>query len=611
MNKYKHINIKNSSPVLKVLVAYHKPTLLFESDIFVPIHAGRAIAHEESKDGVLSKPDYQYMLDSMIGDDTGENISHLNRHFNEMTAIYWAWKNYEAIGDPDYIGLCHYRRFFEDKDIKIFSNFDVLATCDLLANNVEKHFYNSHHTKDFVSICQKVATESAEYQELVIKSSKSNFCYLYNMFIMKKDVFFEYCEFIFPLLFAVHATQNYPSLSFYNQRMPAFIAERLTSVFTLKKEQEGLRIKTCKAKDVRINAKKIIEPAYSNNNIAIVFSADDNYAPYLGIAINSLLSNADHSYNYDICILDGGISVTNKIKLKEFEKDNISIRFIYIDAYIHEHGLELFADTLNAHFTLATYFRFFIPEIFANYNKIIYLDCDVIISDDIAKLYHENIKGKPLAAVKDFEMQRGLFISKQKEHGLANYLTSKLNMLNPDKYFQAGVLVLDIPKLKEINFTRQCIEKLKAVGKPLFVDQCILNSLFDGDIHYLDPSWNVEWHLPLVTQDLPHELPYPTYKEYYKSRKIPKIIHYSGAPKPWRYPHYEWADIWWKYGRTTSFYEEILCSVQNNIRNYTNLKKLNRMALKYKILSKITWGIKRKRCEKKYQHYKEQLKSIL
>ena len=59
----------------------------------------------------MSEKDYQWMLDNMIGDDTGDNISELNRNFNELTAIYWAWKNYDKLGNPDYIGLAHYRRF--------------------------------------------------------------------------------------------------------------------------------------------------------------------------------------------------------------------------------------------------------------------------------------------------------------------------------------------------------------------------------------------------------------------------------------------------------------------------------------------------------------------
>lgn len=94
------LNIKN-------LVGYHKPAYLVKSDIWVPIHLGRALATQASKDGKMTEEDYQWMLDNMIGDDTGDNISKLNRHFGELTGIYWAWKNYDKLGNPGHIGFCY------------------------------------------------------------------------------------------------------------------------------------------------------------------------------------------------------------------------------------------------------------------------------------------------------------------------------------------------------------------------------------------------------------------------------------------------------------------------------------------------------------------------
>lgn len=108
---------KDEEKSIKILVCYHKKDRLFKNEILVPIHCGRALACEASKDGKISKKDYQWMIDNMIGDDTGENISKLNRDVNEMSAIYWAWKNYDKLGNPDYIGLCHYRRIFDFSDV--------------------------------------------------------------------------------------------------------------------------------------------------------------------------------------------------------------------------------------------------------------------------------------------------------------------------------------------------------------------------------------------------------------------------------------------------------------------------------------------------------------
>lgn len=100
-------------PLVKILVCYHKKDELFKNDILVPIHCGRKIAFENSKDGKITKEEYNWLLKNTIGDDTGENISELNREVNEWSAIYWAWKNYDKLQNPEYIGLCHYRRLLD------------------------------------------------------------------------------------------------------------------------------------------------------------------------------------------------------------------------------------------------------------------------------------------------------------------------------------------------------------------------------------------------------------------------------------------------------------------------------------------------------------------
>ena len=97
---------------VKVIVAYHKKDILYKNEILIPLHSGRAVAYDKSKDGVISVDDYNWLINNLLGDDSGDNISVANRALNEMTAIYWAWKNYDKLGNPDYIGLNHYRRLF-------------------------------------------------------------------------------------------------------------------------------------------------------------------------------------------------------------------------------------------------------------------------------------------------------------------------------------------------------------------------------------------------------------------------------------------------------------------------------------------------------------------
>lgn len=108
---------------VKILVAYHKPAELLKSTVYVPVWAGKNIAMQNTKDGKLSRCDKQWMEKYLEGDDKGENISALNRYFNEMTVIYWGGKNQEKLGNPEYIGLMHYRRhFIFNLDVTFFEN---------------------------------------------------------------------------------------------------------------------------------------------------------------------------------------------------------------------------------------------------------------------------------------------------------------------------------------------------------------------------------------------------------------------------------------------------------------------------------------------------------
>ena len=83
---------------VKILVACHKPDKVYSNDVYIPIHVGRAVSR------------FKEEMSNMIGDDTGENISEKNPYYSELTAQYWAWKN---MHDVDYVGLCHYRRYFQ------------------------------------------------------------------------------------------------------------------------------------------------------------------------------------------------------------------------------------------------------------------------------------------------------------------------------------------------------------------------------------------------------------------------------------------------------------------------------------------------------------------
>ena len=104
---------------IKILVCYHKKAKLFKDNVYVPIHGGRALAKENYQNGKIPSEEFQWMESNLAGDDTGDNISKLNSTINEMSVLYWAWKNYDKLGYPDYIGLYHYRRKLDIKESKL------------------------------------------------------------------------------------------------------------------------------------------------------------------------------------------------------------------------------------------------------------------------------------------------------------------------------------------------------------------------------------------------------------------------------------------------------------------------------------------------------------
>ena len=263
---------KENEPTVKILVGYHKPAYLLKSDVLVPIHLGRSLAKETSKDGSLSEADYRWMLENMIGDDTGDNISKENRKYCEMTAIYWAWKNYEKLGNPDYIGFMHYRRHFIFNDsfhIKCreylnqiqtvpymdkkyeeglgYSNISKKLSKDVyLPEYVEKTkqgafflsnliYYSNYANPSFLEkmveiVCKnKIYEKYMPYVDSLLNGTRS-ICF--NSFIVKKKIFFEYCEFLFGLchkldeIFVDFIAEN-PE----QKRQLAWVSEYITSLF--------------------------------------------------------------------------------------------------------------------------------------------------------------------------------------------------------------------------------------------------------------------------------------------------------------------------------------------------------------------------------------------
>ncbi len=540
--------MKNNS--MKVLVCYHKPTKLYKDDIYVPIHVGRACPSS------LTEEEQTWMHENMIGDDTGDNISELNPFFAEMTAIYWAWKNYDLLGNPDYIGLCHYRRVINKEDCTSALNFDITASVWENHLQLGMQFIDFHHTND---LNYAVSMLDPSFNDVIKKYLAQKKGYFLNIFIMKKELFFEYCETIFPILFKIHENINYSTYTVYNKRMPAFVAERLTGIFIKSKEKKySVKEITVKFKDIPVAMPP--HPLFQNG-VCVCFASDDIYAKYLDVALISVKENRNPSDKYDICILDKGISATHRQRLLRLSEKSFSIRFINVAGVFAEYDEAMFY--VPGYFTLSTYSRFFIADIFSEYKKILYLDCDIIINDDLAKLFNTDLDGYAIASVRNVEMLRVFEIDERVNGYTPIYLKNKLKLSDATSYLQAGVLLLNIEKLRQFNYTNKCIKELIRIKKPIYAAQCTLNAVFNGNYKMLDHRWNVAWQSYFI-KDLDWQLDADAYTNYMNAIKHPSIIHYSSYIKPWWHPELELADKWWHYARQSCFYEEFLADISNN-----------------------------------------------
>lgn len=531
--------MNNTKKSIKIFLSYHRPTELLKNSIFEPIHVGRDIANTK-----LSKYDFDWMSVNMIGDNTGNNISSKNPNYCELTAQYWAWKNCQ----DDYIGFMHYRRhlnfnlnkkFQENKfgliDADYLNNF-YLQKFGLTENNIQRvvekydivtvepwdvtivnsknnydHYASSDnklHIEDYNCALEILATKYPEYKTDIEIYNNSKLGYYTNIFVMSRSVFEEYCSWLFDILFEVEKRVDISKYDFQEARIFGYISEWLFGIYlTHKKRTTKLKIK-----ELQRTIVKNVDILCNDDGLNICFATDDNYIQHLSAAVASLLVNTQSSKNINIVILENGKSVskTHKKKMLELSKLNsrANINFVRVDSSIFEKF------PVNERFSEACFYRFVIPDLFMNLSKMIYLDCDLIVKEDIEKLYEINIENYYIAAVQDLV-------------GYSNQKRLKINKEGKYFYCNSGVLLMNLDLLRRenvINKLNDYVQKHK--NEIVWPDQDVINVVMEKKIKYLDLGWNLQYYMPDTIVDYDYTL-------FNKAIKNPKIIHFIGDVKPW------------------------------------------------------------------------------
>lgn len=229
----------NSEIKIKLLVCVHKEGHFLDDDNYMPIHVGKAISHTDL---------------NIQGDDMGDNISDKNRNYCELTALYWAWKNLTGI---DYIGLCHYRRYFnfapsffqrrdkyviqlKDLGIKqelpdipaLFREYDMLLPKPFLSGrSLRRHYCVFHNSSDYDILRQVISELTPGYMKAFDElMDNTNRLMSYNMFLTTWECFDHYCNWLFKILFEVEKRIEISGET-YQARVFGFMSERLLNVY--------------------------------------------------------------------------------------------------------------------------------------------------------------------------------------------------------------------------------------------------------------------------------------------------------------------------------------------------------------------------------------------
>ena len=289
------------------------------------------------------------------------------------------------------------------------------------------------------------------------------------------------------------------------------------------------------------------------NKIAIVFATNEKYAPYADVCIESIYTNSSHNYEYEITIFYTSLKEETIKKLTNKKYDNISVKCVDVSDYLAEISDKLYS---HSYFSKEMYYRILIPRCFNEYEKVLYLDCDMVVLGDLSKLYFTDLEDNMIAACRNLMHTQ-----------MHDYILDKLH-LDPEKYFNSGLILFNIQKCQ--NLENELWNIIGKYGELAYPDQDLLNLVCYGYVKYLDLSWNYLFHLARLqtSKNEALHLNETDWDLYLKTQKKIKIMHYTGDKKPWDYNALPMAEYFWKFANNSNFKEDIY-----NINAKTNKVK--------------------------------------
>lgn len=277
--------------------------------------------------------------------------------------------------------------------------------------------------------------------------------------------------------------------------------------------------------------------------IPIVFICDDNYAMPTAVAITSIICNSKKSTEYKIYVLGLNLQLDNIEKLASLSRDNCVVEVMQVELSEAQKKVVQKRERVSR----AALFKFELPNMFPQYNKLLYLDSDTIIQDDLEEFFLTNIVGYYAAVVSDTMTIRGI-----------NGHLKKIKF-KPKVYFNSGVLLLNLEKMRRDDIPRRLLD-YRINGENVFMDQDALNVVFNGNVLLISPYYNLlncffEWQsIEELSDFYCVDFPNNCIDIYNKAT----ILHLGDKKKPWLYDIGYLSSLYKKYYEISPYKDSIL-----------------------------------------------------
>lgn len=569
---------------IKIFVSHRtdKESILIDNPLYVNIKCGAALSDKSSE---------------MQGDDTGINISKKKTHLSELTVMYWAWKNTDA----DYYGLCHYRRYFSFSNEDLSSYIDngiepkgqgflveetitpeavtqfgldeksmrqEIENSDIILRkpvNVKKLVgldYNCardgrsknialQNDKDVDLLLEIIKEKYPDYEKDAIDYYNGIYGQWFDCFIMKKEIFNPFCEWLFDILLELEKRIKYDNYNYQQIRSAAFLSEDLFGIYFNRIEREKNFKITYKPLVLFNKPEKFDCPESLDEEINIVISVNKSTINTMFVSLQSILDHANKTRNYHIVLLvDKEYKEIKKLDYFREKYNNVNIDILNPQRFFLERGMLSGKTGINENI-IWRYLRVLLPYYLYNFERIIYIEPSIIFNHDIAELYDLDMEDNLICGTADW-ITYGFINGANIE--VKNYYENHPFISNPYELIDNSIIQLNLEKIRKQNSVENIVEMIVKFSYP--DERDFMHYLTLGKYKKISSNWNVislddelGWALELT--------PHIYHSEYYDSRKKPWAINYRGIIKPWEKSGCDLEEYFWIEARKSLIYEEI------------------------------------------------------